>query len=73
MARISNLNFEFDPDEGEHGAFIISSNTTSAITKLYISNYGVNHNLEDMYNTTIILFGGEGTTETKIIYPTPTP
>lgn len=60
----SNITFVYEDNK-----FKITSTTTSAILHLAISNYGGTHPITGATNTTISLFGGADTTESRIVYP----
>ena len=60
----SNITFVYEDNK-----FKITSTTTSAILHLAISNYGSTHPITGAYNTTISLFGGADTTDSRITYP----
>ncbi len=64
----SNIRFYFDPLDNK---FKITTDTLGAMEHVAVSNYAINHALTDIYNTTVVLFSGDGVTTTPIVYPAP--
>ena len=63
-----NLRFYFDTSDNK---FKITTTALGAMEHVAVSNYATNHSLTNIYNTTVVLFNGDGVTTTPIIYPIP--